>query len=143
MRIWDAATGVEIPRLAVHRDEVRSAAFDDYDKRIVTASNDHTARIIDVSSSTIDGSPLHAILGANVCLRVGPLSLEYWRDTLKNFWQRPAPAKPTAPEIVWDPPNPPTRFEDIAEENLESYETAAVRPQSSLGVELAGFKDRE
>jgi WD40 repeat protein len=52
VRIWDAATGIELEVLRGHQDSVWSAAFSPDGSRIVTASADRTARIWDASTGS-------------------------------------------------------------------------------------------
>ena len=44
-RLWDAASGKELAVLQGHKDPVRSAAFSPDGAKVVTASDDGTARI--------------------------------------------------------------------------------------------------
>jgi WD40 repeat protein len=48
--VWDAASGQQIARLKGHEGPVWSAAFSPDGARIVTASNDTTARVWDAAS---------------------------------------------------------------------------------------------
>jgi WD40 repeat protein len=43
--LWNAASGKEMARLEGHSDSVESAAFSPDGQRVVTASDDKTARI--------------------------------------------------------------------------------------------------
>jgi eukaryotic-like serine/threonine-protein kinase len=58
--VWDARTGARMGELVGHRDQVLSVAYDAEGRRIVTASEDESARIWDVRTS----SPA-AILGGH------------------------------------------------------------------------------
>jgi hypothetical protein len=52
-RIWDAESGTQIAVLNRHAGPVRSATFSSDSKRAVTASDDNTARIWDVTWATL------------------------------------------------------------------------------------------
>ena len=43
--MWDAATGQALATLSRHQDDVNMASFSPDGKRLLTASDDHTARI--------------------------------------------------------------------------------------------------
>ena len=47
-QVWDARTGEPIGKPLQHEDKVNCAAFDPSGERVVTASDDKTARIWDV-----------------------------------------------------------------------------------------------
>jgi WD40 repeat protein len=106
-RLWDARTGAALATLSGHRAEVFSALFSPDGNRVVTASDDKTAgiwqlhpiipmradqrqdyvcreRLIGAQSFT-DEEMLDPILRGrddlrNPCNRVGPLSLDYYRQ---------------------------------------------------------------
>ena len=52
VRLWDAGTGAKFSVLGVHTSWVNHVAFDPSRTRIVTASTDQTAQIIDLFPST-------------------------------------------------------------------------------------------
>jgi WD40 repeat protein len=53
-RLWDAASGKKLLTLEGHTDGVRSAAFSPDGTRVVTASDDDTAKIWRVFPTTQD-----------------------------------------------------------------------------------------
>jgi len=65
-RIWDTATAKEIAVLRGHEDEVNSAAFSRDGARIVTASDDKTARIWDAHLQTLSVKDLLAEAGVRL-----------------------------------------------------------------------------
>jgi WD40 repeat protein len=64
--VWDTASGREVAILEGHEGAVFSAAFSTDGTRVVTASNDNTARVWTVSWSALSDSPR---LLAEVCSR--------------------------------------------------------------------------
>lgn len=44
-RVWDAATGKQVPLLLEHKGDMVTAAFSPDGTRVLTASNDKTARV--------------------------------------------------------------------------------------------------
>jgi WD40 repeat protein len=111
-RLWDAASGKEIAVLKGHTNQVQSAAFSPDGKRVVTASSDNTARLWDVawvtkfradlrehvcaeklvgaaqdfSSFELEDPILRGVTQTNLCLRRGPLSLDYWTGLPGEWW---------------------------------------------------------
>jgi WD40 repeat protein len=57
--VWDVATGEALHTLAGHTDWVTSAAFSPDGQRVVTASDDGTARVWDAAT----GQGLHTLAG--------------------------------------------------------------------------------
>jgi WD40 repeat protein len=47
-RLWDAATGEAVATLTGHTDVVRAVAFSPEGKRVLTGSDDNTARLWDL-----------------------------------------------------------------------------------------------
>jgi WD40 repeat protein len=103
-RIWDAASGVQLAVLSGHgeglpaRDEggnVRSAAFSPDGRRIVTASNDKTARLWDAAT----GRQVAALSGHDQAVRTAAFSPDGRRivtasaDQTARIWDA-ATAKP-------------------------------------------------
>src|SRR5262249_37787044 len=109
--LWHASTGAEIVALKGHRDTVNDARFDPAGTRVVTASNDKTARVWDVRwaikvrtedlrervcaeklvgaaqefSAAEREDPI--LYGATTpCLRRGALSLDYWLRLPGEWW---------------------------------------------------------
>lgn len=62
-RIWDASTGDLVKTLIGHSAEVNYAAFDESGERVVTASNDKTVNVYDVSNPSTVLAPLLTIRG--------------------------------------------------------------------------------
>jgi len=54
-RIWDGKTGEQIAEFKTHMDTIRSAKFSQDEKHVLTSSDDHTARLWEVTS----GKELH------------------------------------------------------------------------------------
>ena len=57
VRVWDAASGVELARLRGHAGWVRSVAYSPDGRRIVSGSDDHTVRVWDAASGAELGLP--------------------------------------------------------------------------------------
>ena len=55
-RTWDAKTGKQIAEFKAHMDTIRSAKFSPDEKHVLTSSDDHTARLWEVTS----GKELHS-----------------------------------------------------------------------------------
>ena len=56
--MWDAATGKPIGEPMKHEDAVNSAQFSPDGQRVVTASDDKTARVWDAASGRPIGEPM-------------------------------------------------------------------------------------
>ena len=56
--MWDAATGAPIGEPLQHKAPVYSAAFSPDGTRVVTASDDNTARVWDAATGAPIGKPL-------------------------------------------------------------------------------------
>ena len=54
-RIWDGKTGEQIAEFKAHMDTIRSVKFSQDEKHVLTSSDDHTARLWEVTS----GNELH------------------------------------------------------------------------------------
>jgi WD40 repeat protein/lysozyme family protein len=149
-RIWDADSGMEIIRYGANRAQVRRASFAANDRKMITASDDGTVRVLDLSwlnergdrliarvcaerlvggtsaTTAEDGidSATRATVGTDLCQPSSRLTLAYWRQWAAAYFGESRERELRPPQLSWDPPNPSTRFEDIAEEYLEAFETA-------------------
>jgi hypothetical protein len=110
--VWDAGSGEMLRELKGHHGTIFSAEFNPDGERVVTASDDGTAAVWDVSwgmtlrreelvrrvcaeklvgnktFTAEDASDpiLSALAGTNPCERRGPLSAKYWADLGRTTW---------------------------------------------------------
>jgi len=111
VRVWDTESGAQLMALRGHDGTVWSVAFSPDGLRIITGADDNTARVWDsrwlrkmrgadlalhVCVEKLIGYSKHftnedalepllsSLAGTNPCKRVGPLSVEYWRQIVNR-----------------------------------------------------------